>query len=242
MKAITIVMSPPSTSSRTGKNYRAILWDNDGVLVDTERWYFKATREVLADTGIDVTDSVYLQHFLIKSGGLTELGALHGLSTARIAELRCQRDARYEHYLENESLVIAGVEEVLVALRPHFKMGIVTSSRRHHFEAMHRRTGLLRYFDFALTQGDYACSKPAPDPYLRGIERSGVPAIECLAIEDAPRGLAAARAAAIDCWVIPTHLSRAADFSTATRVLDNVSSVLALLPSAADGQRPLYTV
>jgi HAD superfamily hydrolase (TIGR01509 family) len=212
------------------------------VLVDTERWYFKATREVLAETGIDVTESVYLQHFLINSGGLTELGHLHGWSPVRIDELRRRRNALYEHYLENESLMIAGIEEVLTALRPHFKMGIVTSSKRNHFEAMHRRTGLMQYFDFALTQGDYAASKPAPDPYLRGIERSGAPAIECLAIEDAPRGLAAANAAGIDCWVIPTHLSRAADFAAATRVLDNVGDVLALLLPPATEQRPLYTV
>jgi HAD superfamily hydrolase (TIGR01509 family) len=235
-------MNPPSPSSQAGKNYRAILWDNDGVLVDTERWYFKATRDILADAGIDVTEAVYLQHFLINPGGITELGALHGLSTVRIDELRRRRNARYEQYLESESLTITGVEEALTALRPHFKMGIVTSSKRHHFEAMHRRTGLMQYFDFALTQGDYACTKPAPDPYLRGIERIGVSAIECLAIEDAPRGLAAARAAGIDCWVIPTHLSRPADFAAATRVLDSVSGVVASLLSAATRQRRLYTV
>ena len=108
-------------------------------------------------------------------------------------------------------------------------MGIVTSSRRDHFHTIHRRTGLLEFFDFVLTSDDYAESKPAPDPYLAGIARTGYAPAECLAVEDAPRGLAAARAAGIDCWVIPTDLSRPADFSAATRILNNVQEIPALL-------------
>ena len=117
----------------------------------------------------------------------------------------------------------------LAALRPRFAMGIVTSSRSDHFTTIHRRTGLLEFFDFVLTSEDYAESKPAPDPYLAGIARTGCAPAECLAIEDAPRGLAAARAAGIDCWVIPTDLSRPADFSAAARILNNVHDVAELL-------------
>lgn len=117
-------------------------------------------------------------------------------------------------------------------LRPHFVMGIVTSSRREHFDTMHRRTGLLEFFDFAITHEDYARSKPAPDPYLAGVAHSGFPAGRCLAIEDAPRGLIAARAAALDCWVIPTEFTRRATFSGARRVLERISDVSALLLDA----------
>src|ERR1043165_5752445 len=85
-------------------SYRAILWDNDGVLVDTERLYHRATREILADVGIDVTETLYREHFLISSGGITELGAAHGLSDSRIVELRRRRDARYEDYLATAPL------------------------------------------------------------------------------------------------------------------------------------------
>jgi HAD superfamily hydrolase (TIGR01509 family) len=209
--------------------YRAILWDNDGVLVDTERWYHRATREILADVGIDVTEDLYRNHFLIAAGGISELGEIHGLTEAQVTELRRRRDARYTEFLSTQALTIAGVEETLAALRPHFKMGIVTSSRRDHFEAMHRRTGLLRFFDFALAQGEYANSKPAPDPYLAGIARVGLPTAHCVAIEDAPRGLVAARAAGLDCWVVETELNRGASFAQAARVLRNIPEMVDLL-------------
>ena len=210
-------------------HYAALLWDNDGVLVDTERWYFQATREVFAGAGIDLTGELYFEYFLSRSKGTSALASIHGLIEADIAALQDSRNARYQQMLEQECITIEGVRETLALLRPHFVMGIVTSSRRSHFETIHRRTGLLEFFDFAITHEDYARSKPAPDPYLAAVARSGVPASRCLAIEDAPRGLIAAQAAALDCWVIPTELTRRATFSGATRVLDRITDVAALL-------------
>ena len=217
-------------------HYAAILWDNDGVLVDTERWYFQATREVFAGVGIDLTVGLYFEYFLSRSKGTSRFASAHGLSEADIAGMQGSRNERYLQMLEQERITIVGVRETLAVLRPHFVMGIVTSSRRQHFEAIHRRTGLLEFFDFAITHEDYARSKPAPDPYLAAVARSGLPAGRCLAIEDAPRGLIAARAATLDCWVIPTEFTRRATFSGATRVLDRTTDVAALLLDAAPKQ------
>jgi HAD superfamily hydrolase (TIGR01509 family) len=212
--------------------YAALLWDNDGVLVDTERWYFQATQVAFAGIGIDLTAEHYFDYFLSRSGGTSHFGSARGLSDADIAAVQAARNERYQHMLEQEQITIVGVRETLAKLRPHFVMGIVTSSRREHFETIHRRTGLLEFFQFAVTFEDYARSKPAPDPYLAAVARSGFPASRCLAIEDAPRGLIAARAAALDCWVVPTELTRRATFSDATKVLDRISDVSALLLDA----------
>lgn len=209
--------------------YRALLWDNDGVLVDTERWYFQATREVLAEVGIDLTEALYFEHFLASANGVSQVAAARGFSETEIASLRQKRDMLYQHHLAHQPLPIPGVRETLHALRPHFAMGIVTSSRRAHFETIHQRTGFLEFFDFAITSDDCENCKPAPDPYLQAISRSGFPAASCLAIEDAPRGLVAARAAGLDCWIVPTILSRYADFSDATRIVSGVTEVASLL-------------
>lgn len=220
-------------------SYRALLWDNDGVLVDTERWYFQATREVLAKVGIELTEALFFTLFLARSGGAWHLAAERGLSEMEIADLRRERNERYQRFLAEKPLPIPGVEETLRRLRPHFAMGIVTSSHRVDFEAIHRRTGFLRYFDFALTLEDYGSSKPDPEPYRRGVARTGFAPSACLVIEDAPRGLIAARAAGLDCWVIPTELTRRADFSAATRELRDVREVAELLlptPEARIGE------
>lgn len=219
-------------ASPDAHDYAAILWDNDGVLVDTERWYFQATKEAFAGVGIEFTAESYFEYVLSRSKGTSAFAAAHGLGEADIAALQVFRNERYSQLLEQESITMEGVRETLAILRLHFRMGIVTSSRRQHFEAIHRRTGLLGFFDFAITHEDYARSKPAPDPYLAGIARTGFPAGKCLAIEDAPRGLLAAQAAALDCWIIPTELTRRAAFSGAARVLDHITDVPALLLGA----------
>ncbi len=210
-------------------SYAVILWDNDGVLVNTERWYFQATKEVFAGAGIDLTVELYFEYFLLRSGGTSAFASAHGLSEADIAAMQGSRNERYLQMLDEECITLDGVRETLAILRPHFAMGIVTSSRRQHFETIHRRTGLLEFFDFAITHEDYARSKPSPDPYLAAIAHTGLPADRCLAIEDAPRGLMAAQAAALDCWVIPTEFTRRSLFSGAARILDHITEVSALL-------------
>ena len=213
-------------------HYGVILWDNDGVLVDTERWYYQATREVFAAVGIDLTVELYFEHFLSRSRGTSTFASVQGLREADITAMQASRNERYLQMLEQEGITIVGVRETLALLRPHFVMGIVTSSPRQHFETMHRRTGLLEFFDFSITREDYARSKPSPDPYLAAVAHSGLPAGRCLAIEDAPRGLIAARAAALDCWVIPPEFTRRATVSGAARVLDRITDVSALLLDA----------
>jgi beta-phosphoglucomutase-like phosphatase (HAD superfamily) len=81
----------------------------------------------------------------------------------------------------------------------------------------------------AITHEDDAHSKPASDPYLAAITRCELPTDQCLGIEDAPRGLQAAQAAALDCWVIPTELTLTATFAGATRVLEPITHIPRLL-------------
>lgn len=211
--------------STTQPLYDAILWDSDGVLVDTERWYFQATRESFANIGVDLTVELYLEYFLSRSSGASHFAASQGLSEVDIADLCSTRNERYLSLIEQSPIMISGVRETLQSLQPHFKMGIVTSSRRAHFEAIHRRSGLLEYIDFVITLEDCARRKPAPDSYLAAIARSGLPSYRCLSIEDSPRGLAAAQAAKLDCWVIPTGFTQSADFTGATRILRNIAEV-----------------
>jgi HAD superfamily hydrolase (TIGR01509 family) len=208
---------------------RAILWDNDGVLVDTERLYFEATRSVLAENGAELTVPIYKEFLLKRSEGAWHLATDAGVSEREIPRLRSERDRRYSELLSQESLVMDHAAETLRRLCPHFKMGVVTSSRREHFDIIHRTSGLLPFFDFILTREDYANSKPDPEPYLLALQHTAAAKAECLAIEDAERGLRAAKAAGLSCWVVPTILTSDGDFATADRVLTHIAEVADLL-------------
>ena len=141
----------PEPSRRVPK---AIFWDNDGVLVDTEELYFKATQRVLADIGIPLTEADYIELFLIQGRGAFHLATERGLSAADVERLRSDRNALYGLWLANESRTMEHVHRVLEALHGRYVMGVVTSSRKDHFDLIHAQTGLLKYFDFVLTAAD----------------------------------------------------------------------------------------
>lgn len=208
---------------------KAILWDNDGVLVDTEHLYRDATREILATIGAHVTDEQYRDLFLTQNSGAWHLAAELGHSDSSIAAMRHQRDLRYAELLGARNLAIEGVEEVLAELHGRYSMAVVTSSQRGHFEIIHAQTGFLRYFDFVLAREDYGNSKPDPEPYLAAIARLRLAAGDCIAVEDTPRGLIAATAAGLRCVVIPNALTLGGDFAAAHKVIDSVRELPRLI-------------
>jgi len=208
---------------------KAIFWDNDGILVDTERLYFEATLQILAKTGVTLTKELYVEHFLIRGKGAWHLAEAKGYDADAISQLREERNELYGTMIEGGNLALEGVHDVLEKFHGRYLMGVVTSSRKDHFELIHKSTGLLKYFDFVLAKGDYTKSKPDPEPYLTAVAKSGFAKEECVAIEDSERGLTAAKNAGIKCVVIPTDLTKGSDFSEADRVLSNISEIVDLL-------------
>lgn len=209
--------------------FRQIFWDNDGVLVDTERHYLQANREALAKVGIPLDDALFLEISLKRGKSLFELARNQGHTEKTIAGLKDWRDTRYAQLLAREDMSLPGVRETLHALHGKIKMAIVTSSAKNHFEIIHKRTGLLRFFDFWLTRGDYTNSKPSAEPYLMALRRSGQSAQSTLVIEDSPRGLTAAKNAGLTCWVIPGQHTANHTFKGADKILTNVGELPALL-------------
>jgi len=208
-------------------NRKAILWDNDGVLVDSERLFYQANRDFFRLHGIELTPRQFFDWYL-----LDDCGAWHllGVSGAQIEPLREQRNVIYNRLLqEATNLEVPGMADLLVQLGKCLRMGIVTSSRRVDFLTIHTRLTLLPHFEFVLTGEDYAHGKPSPEPYLLGLERLGMTADECLVIEDSPRGLQAAMAAGIDCIVIRSALTEGYDFSGAKAVVDSHAALQAAI-------------
>jgi HAD superfamily hydrolase (TIGR01509 family) len=205
--------------------WRALLWDHDGVLVDTEKFYFQANRELLAEVGVEFSEADYRRYSLVEGTGAWHLAAERGCSTAQIEDLKHRRNERYRQLLLQEDVAIAGVAELLGELHPRVRMAIVTSSRRADFEAIHSRTDLPGYFELILAREDYRLSKPNPEPYTTAVERLRLTANDCLVIEDSERGLTAAKAAGLTCWVIPSLLTRESNFAAADHRFDDLSSL-----------------
>jgi len=209
--------------------FEAILFDNDGVLVDTEALYFRANREALATVDVVLDETAYVEYFLRQGLGAWHLAEARGISPQGIAELRAARDRRYVQLVEEAEILIPGVADLLPRLGARFRMAIVTSSEPGPFARTHARTGLLPHFELVLTRVDYTNAKPDPEPYLCAVARLGVPAARCLVIEDSERGLRAAKAAGLACWVIPSGLTAGGDFGAADAVLPDLGAAVGRL-------------
>lgn len=206
---------------------QAILWDNDGVLVDTERLFYEANRELFRPLGLELSEQHFFDWYLADNRGAWHL-LEPAMDEAQIEAARAHRNDRYALRLASEHIpAIAGAAEVLASLAPRVRMAVVTSSIREHFDIIHGRLPLRRHFEFVLTHESYAHSKPSPEPYLLGLERLGVAAADALVVEDSPRGLQAAMAAGIRCVVLRNALTRGHDFPGAYRVVDTMTELLA---------------
>jgi HAD superfamily hydrolase (TIGR01509 family) len=205
-----------------------LLWDHDGVLVDTERWYFVTTQECLRELGVELDQATYLQ-FMAAGRSCWELALDHGQSQAVIAAKRRERDRRYRSYLATKDIAIDGVQETLSALCTQYRMAIVSTSKCTDMELIHRARGILPFFEFVLTIEDYERPKPAPDPYVKALHRFGALGQEAVAIEDSARGLRSAMAAGIDCVVVRNAFTASQDFSGAWHILHSVRELPATL-------------
>jgi HAD superfamily hydrolase (TIGR01509 family) len=209
-----------------------LLWDHDGVLVDTERWYFVATQECLHELGVELDHATYVQCMAV-GRSCWELARDQGQSEAVIAAKRQERDRQYRSYLATRDIEIDGVRETLCALRTQYRMAIVSTSKRADMELIHRARGILPFFAFVLTIEDYERPKPAPDPYVNALYRFGAVAQEAVAIEDSSRGLRSAMAAGVDCVVVHNAFTASQDFSGAWRMLQSIRELPAALAGAA---------
>ena len=192
-----------------------ILFDHDGVLVETEQWYYRANKRALASLGVDLPQDAYLAN-MANGVSAWEVARGSGVSEADITRGRELRNRYYQEYLTTEDIEIEGVVETLADLAETYRMGIVTTAKPVDFALIHEGRSILGYMEFCLTRGDYERAKPHPEPYLAGLRRFGATAAETVVVEDSARGLKSAVAAGIDCIVVANEFTATHDFSGAT--------------------------
>ena len=204
----------------------AVLWDNDGVLLDTETLFFETTRAAFARLGLDLTKEFWGRHYLGEGKSSREVAASLGGDRDRIEAMLRERNQEYRQVLSQPPPLRPQVRETLSLLFGRVRMAIVTGSHRDQLLLMHGSSGLLKFFDAIVTGDECSHLKPRPEPYLAGLKALGARAERCVAVEDSPRGLASARAAGVACVVVPTELTRGLDFGGALSVEPDVSGVL----------------
>ena len=205
-----------------------ILFDNDGVLVDTEIWYFEANKKALKELGLTLYMDIY-QEIMVRGGTAWEIAINAGITNEIINKKRIQRDIYYQEFLHTKNLEIPNVRKVLANLSKKYKMAIVTTSRRVDFELIHKKRGISDFMQFVLCVEDYNRAKPYPDPYLKGLELLKASAKDTIVVEDSQRGLISAVNANIECVIVKNEFTKTHDFSKANYFIDTLEQLETIL-------------
>jgi beta-phosphoglucomutase-like phosphatase (HAD superfamily) len=210
----------------------AVIFDFDGVLVDSEGLHFESLRQSLEEVGIQITREEYLAHYLAYRDRESIAFALerHRRSPdeTAVARIAARKAELFEAGLPEVPL-FPGAQELVLGLARVFPLAVASGARRIEIEAALGRGGLAHAFKAVVTAEDVTSGKPSPEPYLLALERlSGrghsLPAGRCVAVEDSMAGVASAKAAGMKVVAV-AHSYESALLGQADLVVPTIGSV-----------------
>jgi HAD superfamily hydrolase (TIGR01509 family) len=211
--------SPPSlqTSAPLTPHIRALVFDFDGLILETETPAYQSWAEIYREHGHELPRDRWLDYIGRETGWFDALAHLETLVGAPLDRdaVRNRREER-KTQLTAALDVMAGIRDYLSeGRRLGLRLGIASSSPRDYVHAHLDRVGLAVGWDVIVCREDAPRAKPAPDLYLRAVELLGVAPNEALALEDSPNGIAAAKDAGLWVVAVPNDLTAAGDLTRA---------------------------
>jgi len=193
----------------------AVIFDMDGLLIDSEVVYREAILAAAAARGCDMPLALFHQMIGAPIVQNRELLFAHFGEDFDIEALLADAATRFHAIFALEDRIKAGVAELLDELDARrLPRAIATSSARESVELHLASGGLLARFDAVIARGDYARGKPAPDPFLAAARALGVAPRACLALEDSHNGVRAAHAAGMMTVMVPDLLEASEEMAS----------------------------
>ena len=213
---------------------RAVIFDFDGVIANSEPLHFAAFRGVLADEGVSLIEEEYYARYL----GYDDMGVFRAVSRDRglswnvnlVTDLAARKAVRLERLEQERSILFPGAEQAIRRLAAALPLAIASGALRAEILGVLDRAGLSHCFRAVVAAEDTLAGKPAPDPYLRAVSLLGtaigqsLAACDCVAIEDSHWGLESARAAGLRTIAV-THTYPAAALGSADLVITHLDGL-----------------
>lgn len=196
---------------------RAIIFDCDGVLVDSEPVHFSAFKKTLEAHGGNLSEDVYKERYLAldDKGVFTRFYRDQGreLPTEDLKKLIDEKGAAFHRLLQSEGVMAyPAVPEFVMAASQRYPLAISSGARRHELEVILEAAGIRPYFEIIISADDVEKGKPNPESYLKALEglnasgkrTSSIRPEECAVIEDSREGILSAHSAGMKCVAVAT--------------------------------------
>lgn len=221
----------------TAPSCKAVIFDLDGVLIDSEGLQYKAYTEVLARFGVTVSVREYGAHWIAAGRGPEYAVQRYALPVTP-AQLRALKSPVYHAMLRAEIHLMSGVTETLTQLHRHLPLAVATNSNRADVDFVLERFALRPFFAAVVTREDYTLAKPDPDAFLAAAAQLAVAPQWCIVVEDAHKGIVAAQRAGAVGVAVPNAFTRDNDFSLAATVLRSLDELTVDLVDHLLASRP----
>lgn len=215
---------------------RAIVFDFDGVIANTEPLHFRAFRDTLLPLGLSLSEHDYYARYLgFDNRGVFEaVGRNRGtlFESRRLAELVSEKADRMEGLERDQSVLFPGAARAIARCAAAVPLAIASGALRAEIDRVLEGVGLARHFAAIVSAEDTPLSKPAPDPYLRAVRllseaTAPTPPLspaDCVAVEDSIWGVRSARAAGLMVVAVCQTYS-AADLEEADLVIPSLEEL-----------------
>jgi HAD superfamily hydrolase (TIGR01509 family) len=209
---------------------KAVIFDLDGVMVDTEPLFHRALNLAFKRHGLNrqLTIEEYGRVFVGVDVDKGWYASNLGMERAQVSEFESEWGLAYDNLIENASdlALMPGLSPLLnLAQVRGLLLAVASSTDRRRVETILRKLNLDSRFQAIVCGSDVLKIKPAPDIYLRVLEELRVPASSSLAIEDSAAGIAAAKAAGLRAIAVPNRYTQHQDLSQADAILDSLYQV-----------------
>ena len=189
--------------------FEALIFDMDGVLINSEPLHERAKREALLEVGIMVPESLFASYTGCSDKAMIyEVAAGHGLNEQRSAEILDRKHRIYES-LEHTLCPVSGAIEFVHWAKSRYRLALATSATSRNRETTLKSLQIESMFEVAVDSASFSQPKPSPEVFRIALERLGLAPAACLVIEDAVNGIVAARAAGCFSAGLTTSFSEA---------------------------------
>jgi HAD superfamily hydrolase (TIGR01509 family) len=207
--------------------FRALVFDFDGLILDTEGPDFHSWQEAYAAHGCELTLDAWAHCIGVPSGAFDPVSHLESLKGAPLnpEDVRIERRKRFYELLEQQ-VPLPGIEDYLRdAQRLGLGVAVASSATRDWVVTHLQRFSLLEHFAAIRCCEDTPRAKPHPDLYLAAVEALGAAPDEAVAFEDSPNGIRAAKAAGLRCVAVPNAVTRRLELAQADLVLNSLAEL-----------------
>lgn len=221
------------------RQFAAVIFDMDGVIVDSEPWHEHAFREIFHELGYGQTHGVNFQAYIGRSDRALWLDFIEKHNPPHpIEELLTAKQNRLISILRREQPIFEGLPELLAKLARHYTLAVASGSNHPVIDEVLAMKQLRPFFSAVSSTQDVGKTKPAPDVFLYAARLLGVVPASCCVVEDSAAGVTAARAAGMEVIAITNSLPRK-QLAHATHVVDTYEEIEdLLLPAQAHAQPP----